>query len=255
MPGQLQGTELAGRVALVTGAGRGIGAGIAKALARHGADVVINDVNSALPEEVAAEIRQGGRGALCAVADVSSEPDVQRMFSQIDAAFGRLDILVNNAGVGYSEDIFETSLERWKRTLDVHLTGTFLCSREAMLRMREQRWGRIIQISSVTAHQGALRGFVHYATAKAGQLGFTRTLARTAAPFGITVNAVAPGIVETEMFREAHGRKGVAEIMEKVPLGISDVDDVAAAVVFLAGEGARHITGATIDVNGGLYYR
>jgi 3-oxoacyl-[acyl-carrier protein] reductase len=139
--------------------------------------------------------------------------------------------------------------------VDTHLTGTFLGCRAAMRRMREQRGGRIITNSSVTAWRGAIRGVVHYAAAKAGQIGLTHTLARTAAPYGITVNAIAPGVIETEMLRQAHGEAGIREVAREIPLGLGTVEDVAAAVVFLASDEARHITGATLDVNGGFYFR
>ena len=231
--------RLDGRVALVTGAARGIGAGIAAALEQAGAIALRNDL----------------AGADCLVADVTDPEAVAHMFNVIRSRFGRLDILVNNAGIVRAEDIFETTLESWHAVIGSHLTGTFLCSKEAALIMRDQRAGRIIQISSVVGHQGALKGFVHYAAAKSGLLGFTKTLARTLAPYGITVNAVAPGIVETEMLRSAHGAEGVRALAATVPLGIGHVQDVAAAAVFLASDEASHITGAVLDVNGGLYFR
>jgi 3-oxoacyl-[acyl-carrier protein] reductase len=247
--------DLTGRTALVTGAAGAIGAAIALRLAEQGAEVALNDLHGEALTPVADTIRRCGREALCLPADVADEAQVHAMFETIDARFGGISILVNNAGISYQEDIFSTTLERWNRVLAVHLTGTFLCSREAMRRMRERRWGRIIQISSVVAHRGAMYGFVHYASAKAGQLGFTRTLARTGAPYGITVNAVAPGIVDTPMFRETHGTPEDAAVTAETPLGISAPEDIAAAVAFVASEEARHITGAVIDVNGGLYFR
>jgi NAD(P)-dependent dehydrogenase (short-subunit alcohol dehydrogenase family) len=248
--------RLDGRVALVTGAARGLGAGIALSLAREGASVVVNDLAPAEEMEAsAAAVLEAGARALVAQADVRSEEQVEAMFRRVDAEFGRIDILVNNAGIVRRQDIFETTLEDWRAVLDTHLTGMFLCSRAAMLRMRERRWGRIIQISSVVAFRGAIRGFVHYAAAKGGQVSFTRTLARTAAPYGITVNAVAPGVIETEMLREAHGEAGIRELDREIPLGLGTPGDVGAAVAFLASEEARHITGATLDVNGGMYFR
>ena len=247
---------LQGKVGLVTGAGRGIGAGIAQAFAAAGADVVVNDLaESAASIAVCRAIAATGRRALFCAADVSREDDVARMFSTIAAEFGQLDIMVNNAGIARHEDIFTTSLESWNAVINTHLTGAFLCSREAMRVMRTQGSGRIIQISSVVAHQGAIHGFVHYAAAKSGLLGFTKTLARTAAPFGITVNAIAPGIVDSDMLRTTHGSEGVAELADAVPLGISTASEIGAAAVYLAGEGARRITGTVIDVNGGMYFR
>jgi len=248
--------RLDGKVALVTGASRGIGACIAKTFAAAGADVTLNHFNELQEAEaVCREIRRLGRTALPISADVRQEDQVREMFAAIDAAFGRLDILVNNAGVCHFEHIFDTTLERWHRVLDTHLTGTFLCSRQAMERMKGQRYGRIIQISSVVAHQGALQGFVHYAAAKSGQLGFTRTLARTAAPLGITVNAIAPGLIATDMLFQTHGEDGARKLEKLVPLGLGTVEDVAAAALFLSSDEARYVTGAVLDVNGGLYLR
>lgn len=248
--------RLDGKIALITGASRGIGAGIARTFAAAGADVAVNHLNE--PEQAApvcGEIRNLGRRAVPLPADVRCQDQVREMFQQLDREFGRLDILINNAGVCEYEDIFDTTKESWQRVLDTHLLGTFLCSREAMERMRQAKSGRIIQISSVVAHQGGLRGFVHYASAKAGQLGFTKTLARTAAPFGVTVNAIAPGIIATDMLYQTHGEEGVRKLEESVPLGLGRVEDVAAAALFLASDQARYVTGAVLDVNGGLYFR
>jgi len=245
--------RLDGKVALVTGSSRGIGACIAETFAGAGADVVVNHLNAEDEAQIVCEkIGRLGRRSLAVSADIRYEDQVREMFAKIDAAFGRLDILVNNAGVCYFEDIFNTALDSWHRVVETHLTGTFLCSQQAMLRMKNQRSGRIIQISSVVAHQGALKGFVHYGTAKSGQLGFTRTLARTAAEFGITVNAVAPGLIGTDMFFQTHGEVGAKRLAELSPLGIGTTKDAAAAVLFLASDEARYITGAVLDVNGGL---
>jgi len=249
-------TTSSGRIALVTGASRGLGRGIALALAEHGINVVLNyHQTSEQAEQVAQEIRSIGSQAMVVQADVGSESDVQRMFQDIDRTFGRLDVLVNNAGTTRPEDIFSTSLESWDHILRTNLTSCFLCSREAMHRMKQQKQGRIINISSVVGHNGALRGHAHYAATKSGMLGLTKTLARTAAEFGVTVNCVAPGIIDTELLRQTHGDQGVASLSQTVPLGLGTPRDVGLAVAFLAGEGGRYITGATIDVNGGMYLR
>lgn len=249
--------QLDGKVALVTGAARGLGAAIAVELAKAGAAaVVVNDLEETSEASITLQrIREAGAEALFIVADVRKEELVKAMFTTIDNTFKRIDILVNNAGITRREDIFSTSLESWYDVIDTHLTSTFLCSREAMLRMREQHSGRIITNSSVVVWRGAIRGFVHYAAAKAGQVGFTRTLARTASPFGITVNAVAPGMIETDMFRESHDEAGIRAIAADIPLGMGTPEDIAAAVVFLASNEAKHITGAVLDVNGGVHFR
>lgn len=249
--------RLDGKVALVTGAARGLGAEIAIALAGAGAAAVaINDLQETTDSHATcAAIESAGSRPLFLAGDVRVERDVEAMFEAIDRSFGRIDILVSNAGVTRREDIFETSLDGWHEVLDTHLTGFFLCARAAMFRMREQRYGRIIVNSSVTAFRGAIRGFVHYTAAKAGQLGMVHTLARTAAPYNITVNAVAPGVIETEMLRAAHGEEGIREIAREIPLGLGSAQDVAMSTVFLASNEAKHITGATLDVNGGFYFR
>jgi 3-oxoacyl-[acyl-carrier protein] reductase len=248
--------SLAGKVALVTGASRGVGAGVARVLAQAGADVIVNYHSSAeRAAEIVAQLRGIGRRSFAIQADVGKEQDVRRLFDAILGEFGRLDILVNNAGTTRPEDIFQTSLESWNQIIGVNLTGTFLCSKCAMEAMRAQRWGRIIIISSIVAHRGALFGHVHYASTKSGQIGFTKTLARTAAPHGITVNAIAPGLTETELLHQTHGADEVAELAAQIPLGLGSVEDIGYAVVFLASEEAGHITGTTIDVNGGMYLR
>ncbi len=248
--------ELNGKTALVTGSSKGIGKGIALRLARAGADVVLNSYTAEDdPESTIREIQDLGREAAFFQADVTSEREVAVLFEQIDRRFGRLDILVNNAGTSKSESIMETEIDSWRHVIDTNLTSCFLCSKQAMERMVRQRSGRIVQISSVVAHQGAVFGHVHYAATKSGMLGFTKSLARTAAPHGITVNAVAPGIIDTELLRSTHGPSRLDELSRTVPLGLGSVEDVAAAVVFLASKEARYLTGITIDVNGGLYYR
>ncbi|MGI6083263.1 MAG: SDR family NAD(P)-dependent oxidoreductase [Limnochordia bacterium] len=245
---------LAGKTALVTGASRGLGAGIARALAGAGAHVVVNYLRSKdRAEEVAIDIRRMGRRCLLFQADVSREEEVASLFAGIGQEFGRLDILVNNAGTSRPEDIFSTSLDSWESLIRNNLTSTFLCSKYAMEMMKPQNSGRIISISSIVAHRGALYGHVHYAATKSGQLGLTKTLARTAAPYGITVNAIAPGIIETELLLQTHGPDEVAALAKTVPLGLGRVKDVGATAVFLASDEARYITGETINVNGGMH--
>lgn len=177
------------------------------------------------------------------------------MFEEIRQEFGRLDILINNAGTSRAEDIFEITEESWDNLIRTNLTSGFLCAKEAMELMRNQRSGRIIQISSVVAHQGAVKGHLHYAATKAGQLGLTKTLARTGAPFGITVNAIAPGIIRTELLMKTHGEAGVRKLAEGVPMGLGETADIGNAAVFLCSEEASYITGITLDVNGGQYIR
>ena len=248
--------QLSGQVAIVTGASRGLGRGIALVLAEQGADVIVNYVSAeAQAQEVVAEIAKMGRRALAVRADASAAADVERLFQVTIEQFGRLDILVNNAGTSQSKDIFQIESADWDRIIQTNLTSCFLCSQAAMRILAKQKSGRIVNISSVVGHQGALFGHVHYAATKSGMLGMTRTLARTGAPFGITVNAIAPGCIETELLHETLGDTGVEEMGGKIPLGLGTPRDVGLAVAFLCGEGGRYITGATLDVNGGLYMR
>ena len=248
--------DLTGKTALVTGASRGLGRGVALVLAEQGADVAVNYLHDeAGAREVCAEIEKMGRKSFCVKADVSCADEVKGMFAAVVGAFGKLDILVNNAGTTKSQNIFETSEEDWDFILNTNLKSLFLCSKEAMEVMKGQRTGKIINMSSIVAHRGALYGHVHYAATKSGILGFTRTLARTAAPLGITVNAIAPGIIETELLFKTHGAEEVKALADGVPLGLGTPRDIGLAAAYLAGEGGRYITGATIDVNGGMYLR
>ena len=247
---------LDGKVALVTGSARGIGKGIALVLAEQGADIILNDKYPNLEGDVVqAQIAEMGRQVMLIQADVSVEADVKRMFGSIRADFGRLDILVNNAGTSRAQTIVEASLDDWNQVINTNRTSCFLCAKAAIDRMPLQRSGRIVNISSVVGEQGALFGHVHYAATKSGMLGFTKTLARTVAPHGITVNAIAPGIIETELFLKTHGPDRVEKLSASVPLGIGKPRQIGLAVAFLCGEGGSYITGATLDINGGMYMR
>lgn len=248
--------SLHSKVALVTGAARGLGRAIALAMARQGAEVIVNDLNeSSESQSLQEEIMGMGRRVLFVQTDVSDAESVDGLFQMIQTHFGRLDILVNNAGISQDKDIFTTTLEDWNTILRINLSSAFLCAKQAMLIMREQRSGRIIQLSSVTGEQGAVNGHIHYATTKSGLLGFTKTLARIAAPYGITVNAIAPGIIQTELLHHIHGEEGIRKLATNIPLGLGSPEDVAAAAVYLASNEARYLTGITLDVNGGLYFR
>lgn len=248
-------SNLTGQIALVTGAGRGLGRGIALVLAEQGAHVAVNDLDAASAARTVADIEALGRRSVALPGNVRRADEVARVFAEFDRQFEKLDILVNNAGTAQARDIFEIDEDDWEFILDTNLGSCYRVSKAAMERMREHRGGRIVNISSVSGEQGALFGHVHYSASKAGMLGFTKSLARTGAPLGITVNAVAPGIIDTELLRKTHGDEEVATLAGRVPLGLGRVRDVGLAVAFLCGEGGRYITGATLDVNGGLYMR
>lgn len=253
--------DLSGKWALVTGSSRGIGKGVALALAEAGANVVVNYAGSAaLAAEVAQQIQAMGRETLVIQADVSKPEDVDRMFDEIEAKVGGVDILVNNAGVVTSPDFDDLTLEEWDKIFDCNIRGTFLCCKRAVHYMRKNNWGRIIQMSSTVGEQGALFAEHHYAATKGAMLSFGKTLARTEAKYGITVNAIAPGIIGSEMLFASLGEvtpdSNLGIALSRVPLGtLGTPADCGYAAVYLASNEASYITGMTIDVNGGILMR
>jgi 3-oxoacyl-[acyl-carrier protein] reductase len=248
--------KLDGRVAFVTGAGRGIGAATALRLAEDGASVVLADIDLEGCKQVAAEIENAGSQALAVSCNVAEREAVEAAFQQAIEHFGQLDILVNNAGVLRDNLLFKMSDDDWETVMNVHLKGAFLCSRAAQAQMVQQKYGRIISLSSTSALGN--RGQANYATAKAGLQGLTRTLAIELGPFGITANAVAPGFIDTEMTRATARRQGydpqqVIEIAAKsIPVRrVGQPRDVANVICFLASEEASYVNGQIIYVAGG----
>jgi glucose 1-dehydrogenase len=246
---------LEGRRALVTGGDSGIGQGVCYELATHGAAVAINYVGvAAEAQRMAAEMQAAGAKALAVAMDVASETDVQRAFATTKDAFGGLDLLVNNAGVERPYTLLEMPLEAWQKVLDVNLTGTFLCAREAARMMREEKSsGVIVNISSVH-EQIAWERFSHYCASKSGVKLFAQSIAKELAPLGIRVVNVAPGAIDTPINKSVlEDPKESADVLAEIPLGRwGHVQDIARAVAWLASEQAAYVTGATLFVDGGM---
>ena len=246
--------ELEGKVALVTGASSGIGRGIAEALARAGVDIVINHHGDlAGAEETANRVRAAGRRALIAGADVGSPEDVERMFAELDRAFGRFDILVNNAGIGGGGQVHETAFADWERVIRTNLHGPFLCSQQAGRRLIAQGWGgRIICITSVHEEACSVGGGA-YCSSKAGLRNLTRTLALELGPHGVTANVIAPGMILTPMNRRAQEDPEYLRWAEaQIPVRRAGRSaDIAAMAVFLCTEAGSYCTGSTLYVDGG----
>ena len=244
---------LKGKVALVTGASRGIGKAIALALAENGAAVAVNYSSSeASALEVAEIIRKNGGRAEIFKARVNVESEVEEMFTAVEKSLGPVDILVNNAGITKDNLLMRMKTEEWNSVIDVNLKGTFLCTRRAVRGMMKNRYGKIINISSVVGFTGNAGQF-NYSATKAGVIGMTKTAALEFASRGIRVNAVAPGFIETDMTASLPDDVKAA-YMEKIPLkSLGRPEDIANAVVYLASPLSDYMTGQTLHLNGGMY--
>lgn len=243
--------SLQGSVALVTGASRGIGRAVAQALAAEGAKVVVNYARSGTAaEELVSQIAADGGNAIALQADVSKADEVEKLISSVLETFGRIDILVNNAGITRDTLLLRMKPEDWQAVIDLNLTGVFLCTRAVAKTMLKQRAGRIINIASVAGQMGN-PGQANYSAAKAGVIGFTKTVAKEMAPRGVTVNAVAPGFIETDMTSEL---PNTDDILKFIPLGrFGKPEDIAGMVRFLAADpAAAYITGQVFNVDGGM---
>lgn len=243
--------NLEGKVAVITGASRGIGRAIAQELASYGASIVVNYASSsAAADSLVAEITAAGGDAIALQADVAQLDQVEALFNAVIDKYKRIDILVNNAGITRDTLLLRMKPEDWQAVIDLNLTGVFLCTRAASKVMLKQRSGRIINIASVAGQMGN-PGQANYSAAKAGVIGFTKTVAKELAPRGITVNAVAPGFITTDM---TSNLTNTEEILKYIPLGrYGQPEEIAGMVRFLAADpAAAYITGQVFNVDGGM---
>ncbi|MEW5945198.1 MAG: glucose 1-dehydrogenase [bacterium] len=254
--------QIEGKWALITGAGQGMGRGIALALAAEGANVVINDIVPERAERTAEEVKKAGADSFAAPYDVSKYAEVKKMSAEISDRSVAIDILINCAGTGDETRFHESSEEDWVRVLGVCLMGTIYCARELMGGMMEKKWGRIVNIVSDAGRIGE-PGLVVYSGAKAGIIGFTKALAKELGKYNITVNCISPGATLTDYIKEMYEKmkekmggekfeQRQKKVLKKYPLGrLGEVEDVASAVVFLCSQRASFITGQTLSVSGG----
>lgn len=245
--------DLSGKIAVVTGAGRGLGKAIADVLAGRGAHVVVTDRTLKPAEEAADVVRARGERASPIAFDVAEQRQVEEAFRKIREAYDRVDILINNAGIGDFVSFPEISPEKWDRMINIHLKGSFNCCQAVLAGMKEQKYGKIVNVSSVAGKRGDFIGNAHYTAAKAGIIGLTKSLALYAAPFGINVNAIAPGLVATELSDEMSNEMKATTI-SRIPAGrLGRPEEIARAAAFLVSEDASYIFGETLSVNGGSY--
>jgi 3-oxoacyl-(acyl-carrier-protein) reductase len=245
--------QLKGRTALVTGGSRGIGHAIALALAEEGADVAVNYVSSEVPaKQVVEQIQKIGRRAILAQADVADYPDTFRMAQDVLKEFGHLDILINNAGINSDKTFVKMDHASWRKVLAINLDGVFNCSKVFIDQMIKQSWGRVVNITSVIGQIGNF-GQANYAASKAGVAAFTKSLAKELAAKGVTVNAVAPGFIATEMV-DAIPEKVRNRLLDQIPMRrFGKSEEVARACVYLCSRDGDYITGAELSINGGLF--
>jgi 3-oxoacyl-[acyl-carrier protein] reductase len=244
-------SELMGKTALITGAGRGIGKEIARALGKSGANIIISDIAADFANQAASELNGAGIKTLAVVGDISKAEDVETLFKTANETFGGVDILVNNAGITRDNLLARMDEKDWDLVLSVNLKGAFLCTKAASRGMMKKRYGRIVNISSVVGIMGNA-GQANYSASKAGLIGLTKSAAKELASRNITVNAVAPGYIATDMTQNLP-EEAKAKILQSVPLGRPGTpEDIAGVVLFLVSDAASYITGQVIHIDGGM---
>lgn len=240
-----------GKTAIITGSGKGIGRACALRFAKEGANVVISDIDDEAGAATAGEVESYGVTSLYVHCDVSSEPDVQKLFKKAHETFGHIDILVNNAGISPKLPFYEITEEQFTEVLNINLKSNFLCSKEAFKYMKDNGWGRIVSLSSLAGVHGGINSAAHYSATKAGIIGLTKTLAKQVGKYDITVNCVAPGRIDTAMTRML-SEEQLKTVLERIPLKrLGTVEEVANVIVFLASEGGSYITGTCVEILGG----
>ena len=245
-----------GQVVIVTGSGspKGIGRTIARTFARQKAAVVIADMNEAGVKDTVAAIKEEGGEAFGVVVNITDEVSVQNMVDQVMEQYGRIDVLVNNAGISQKVTVADMTLADMKRIFEVNMFGLFLCSKACMKVMRAQKYGRIVNLSSVSGKRGGgIFGGAHYSASKAAVLAFSKNLSREISAEGITINSVCPGLINTEIWKSLP-KEDADKVIEGIPMGRpGETQEVANAIVFLASKEASYITGEEIDINGGSH--
>lgn len=240
-----------GKVAIVTGSGIGIGKATALALAKEGASIVVNDLNERDGNETKNIILESGGSAIFVKGDVSKAGNVKELFGVASDTFKSIDILINNAGISPKLPFYEITEEMFDLVINTNLKSNFLCSKEAFNYMKSNNWGRIVSLSSLAGVMGGINSAAHYSASKAGIIGLTKTLAKQMGQYGITVNCVAPGRIDTAMTRMLSDEQ-LEEAYQKIPLGrLGTVEEVANVITFLASEGGAYVTGTCVDIFGG----